>query len=241
MQQRVVLYQSSRESGPSNLDRGYFATAIIDGVNDDPANEKRCLVRIKDFKPLEPSQRMMLGNLPRESALLSADNRLKGWKAAEDLRSISDEDFAILTGADEVDEMFGIDLVNLPKFRFRTDRMRDPEFTHLIYRAYRGRCAISGVTLLSDDGRFCGLEAAHIYPYRFLQLNIASAGILLAPSWHSRLDIGTLIIEDDYTWRTKSEDSDTAPIKNRIVRLPTVSDQWPDIALLQRKRALFGR
>ena len=180
--EEVVLYQSSRGSDPSDMSKGYFATALVNHVDDDPEDDRRCLVHISRYIPLTPAQRMMTGNLPRETALLSANTRLKGWKAAEDVRTISDADFAVLTGTEAVSS-FDFARSEVPRFRYRSERIRDPEFTKAIYRAYDGRCAISGIPLLYPDGS-CGLEAAHIYPYALLAYNFVGAGILLAPTWH---------------------------------------------------------
>ncbi|NGP19450.1 hypothetical protein [Devosia aurantiaca] len=171
----VVLYQSSRGSDASDPSKGYFATAIVIDVDDDPEIEGKCLVQIARYDQLTPAQRMMTRSFPKETALLSSNHRLKGWKAAEDVRVISDSDYAMLTGREDASSS-ELNPIVIPRFRYDLDSVRDPKFSEAVYRAYDGRCAISGVSLLYRDGS-CGLQAAHIYP--FCQNCLQSC-----PRWH---------------------------------------------------------
>ena len=134
------------------------------------------------------------------------------------------------------------DIVPLPLFAKRFYQVRDASFARRIYTAYRGCCAISGLSLLSPDGRLCSLEAVHWYPHHFQpRTNIASGG-LLALSWHPRFDSGAIVIWDDYTWSANVEDRDTLAIapSDRRLFLPANRDHWPDVHLLRRQRALIG-
>lgn len=93
---------------------------------------------------------------------------------------------------------------------------------------------------MSVNGELCGLEAAHLFPYRLEQLNTVRSGVLLAPNWHRRYDMGTIIIHDDYSWSAIVEDSDTMAIADRRLELPAAKEDWPDVDLIRRNRNLFG-
>jgi len=177
-----------------------------------------------------------------EAALVNADGLLKGWKASEDIREISASQFRALTGIEPsapfVDDVAQADDLPMPRFHKDPRQIRDPKFRERVYRAYRGRCAVTGLTLLWANG-YCGLIAAHVYPHAMRAYNSVSAGILLAPNWHSRYDNGELIIDKYYNWSVPNEDDETRKFSGRRLMVPASEEERPDLELLRLQRALF--
>ena len=68
-------------------------------------------------------------------------------------------------------------------------RRGQPEFRRALLDAYGGRCAIS----VCDAE--VALEACHIRPYRGLQTNSVSNGLLLRADLHTLLDLGLLAVD----------------------------------------------
>lgn len=239
---RVVLYQSARQSGRAKPAVGYYATAVVEAVHPHPADETMGIVLLKDMICVTEPKRMITNGLMEEPALKTKRNLFKGWTAAQRVRELSAHDLFRLTGQHDDSPTIGpeLELPPLPRFSLHAARIRDPKFHDLVYRAYKGCCSISGVTLLSP-ANICGLVAAHIFPHSAEAYNFVAAGILLAPSWHERFDSGAIIIHDDYRWTALIEDSDTYAIQQRQLLLPANKHERPHQELLRRKRALFGQ
>ncbi|HEY0033479.1 MAG TPA: hypothetical protein VGB81_09460 [Devosia sp.] len=195
----VVLYQSGRQPTKAEQETGYFAKAIIEDVFDHPSDEAKCIVWLKRLTYFRDTIPLLKDSgQGYEASLFDKRSNLIGWRAAEDLRRLPEMEFEHLAGAagiakeglDESKSTFDTpeaDIVPLPLFAKRFYQVRDASFARRIYTAYRGCCAISGLSLLSPDGRLCSLEAVHWYPHHFQpRTNIASGG-LLALSWHPDL------------------------------------------------------
>jgi putative restriction endonuclease len=248
----VVLYQSGRDAAEPHVTSGYFARAIVEDEFNHPSDPRRCIVFLKQLTYFDEVVPLMhdSGGGP-EKKLFNPSGELIGWYAARDLRTLAPEEFAAIvdpTKSGPIDlkepgvlyEAPAPDNVPLPIFGVRAYQVRDPAFARAIYYAYEGRCAISGLTMLSPNGKECSLEAVHWYPYALEPMNTISSGGLLAPSWHARIDSGAVLIHDDYTRSAPIEDRETLAITDRRLRLPAELQHWPDIALLRRKRALLG-
>ena len=234
----VVLYQSVRQPSRSALDVGYFATAVIERVLPQPDNNGFHSLFLQGLEPIKASG---FASRPQSHAGFEPAS---GWAAAADVRKISAAEFASLTRQSGVEDFFFAQTAEpkpmpLPRFRMRLESVRDRKFRDVVYLAYRGQCAISKVTLLGDSG-VCGLQAAHIVPYQNSPHQLASAGILFAPSWHDRFDRGAIVINDDYTWSAIDEDFDTLAIDDRRLHLPLLEADRPDKALLAQRRARRG-
>ena len=102
----------------------------------------------------------------------------------------------------------------------KTERERRPRqeaFRQALFRAYEGRCAITGCDVEP------ALEAAHVADWR--SENDAGAGILLRADLHRLFDDGLLVIDRDYTviaappWYRE--------IQGVRLRLPKNRLQWP--------------
>lgn len=237
---RVVLYQSARQAGRPSEAVGYFATAVVTAVLVLEGRDVQAELLVADLGPLEDPQPMFVQGGFREPSLRTSSGQFDGWLAAEDVREITPEQFRELAGGDEQAPFAGSPDAPLPVPRFQTHRrqIRDRRLRGLVYQAYGGKCAISGVSLLYPNGR-CGLVAAHIFPYAIEPHNSVRDAILMAPNWHSRFDDGGIIIHDDYSWAAIVEDSETSAIRDRRLHLPILKTERPDRGLLARKRALF--
>ncbi|MBO9590117.1 HNH endonuclease [Devosia sp.] len=232
---QVLLYQSVRQSERAKVPVGYFASASIDSILPG-ADGSRHVVFLRNIQKLDRQFDEDIGDSDPSA-------EAQGWFAAADVREVTEEHYARLISTASQPRFVmptSGDRVTIPRFRTRRERMRDRKFRERVYRAYAGRCAISGDTLMSLDG-LCGLEAAHIVPRLLSPHERASAGILLAPTWHYLFDCGNIVIHDDFRWSPVVEDRNTRGIVDRRLFLPAFQHDWPDLALLQQKRALFGR
>ena len=240
----VILYQSGRGAAGVKTPSGYFATAVIGDVynrRDDPAH---CVVELSNLVPFDVPRRMVMNGTVWESSLLTAKGTFDGRMAARDFRLLSLQEFMNIVKYTEPPLMApnsGLsEDAGTPLFADRHYRVRDPFFARWVYLAYEGRCSISGVTFMNENGDLCGLEAAHLYPYRLEQLNTVRSGLLLAPSWHRRYDMGNIVIHDDYSWSAVVEDSDTLAIADRHLELPASREDRPDVELIRRHRNLLN-
>lgn len=228
---RVLLYQSVRQPERLSGQVGYFASAAVANIFSRADGTKHA-VFLTDTEQLFPG----FG----EEASRRAE--AEGWFVAADVREITEDFYASLTG-DVTQKLFGEiprgGEIVIPRFWTYQEHARDRGFRERVYRAYGGLCAISGVALMSMDGS-CGLQAAHIVPRLSSPHERASAGILLAPTWHYLFDHGNIAIHDDYSWTAVVGDHDTQRITPKRLRLPEAESDWPDVTLLGRKRAMFG-
>ncbi|WP_449394112.1 HNH endonuclease [Devosia riboflavina] len=230
----VLLYQSVRRAESAQVQVGYFASAYIEHIL--PAADGPGYVAfLKDVQALEHQFGEGLSRFGQ-------GQKVHGWHAAADVREIGEDEFLELI-RNVRQTTFELpssgDRIVIPRFRTRRERVRDRKFRERVYRAYGGRCAISGVAHMSRNG-LCGLEAAHIVPRLLSPHERAFAGILLAPSWHSLFDCGNIVIHDDFSWTAVIEDHDTRGITDKRLRLPAFQDDWPDRELLEQKRSLYA-
>ena len=237
---RVVLYQSARQAGRPSEAVGYFATAVATAVLVLEGRDVHAELLVADLRPLDNPQPMFIQGGFREASLRTSSGQFDGWLAAEDVREITPEQYRDLAGGGDQPPFSGSpdDLLPVPRFQIHRRQIRDPILRGLVYQAYGGKCAISGVSLLYPNGR-CGLVAAHIFPYAIEPHNSVKDAILMAPNWHSRFDDGGIIVHDDYSWTAIVEDSETLAIRDRRLHLPILKTKRPDRGLLARKRALF--
>lgn len=188
---RVVFYQSAREAGRPRYTVGYFATAVLTAVLVTEGRDVHAELLVADMRPMETPQPMFVQGGLREAGLRTLSGQFDGWLAAEDVREITQEQYRELAGGDDQAPFNGIpnDLLPIPRFQTHRRQIRDPILRLLVYQAYGGKRAISGVSLLYPNGR-CGLVAAHIFPYAIEPHNSVKDAILIAPNWHSRLMTG---------------------------------------------------
>ncbi|WP_131798335.1 HNH endonuclease signature motif containing protein [Devosia elaeis] len=239
----ALLYQTARHSDVDDKSVGYFAQAKLGILSAGVEPDGRFKLSLHEVSYLSPTMQIRLSGRS-EPHLASSNSTLRGWTAAQDIRLIPQNDFLSIATAgtfgEEGQRPFVPQAITVPRFVSRTQRARDPDFTHRVYIAYRGRCAISGLRLIHADG-LCTLEAAHLYPYSLEPRNDVQAGLLLAPNFHGRYDHGSLVINDDYTWTPIVEDEETRMLVDRRLLLPLDESDWPDIELIRRNRERIAR
>jgi hypothetical protein len=232
----VLVYQSVRQAKSPDDPVGCFAMAIMGLVLEVPGDSKHFDVVMEELRPLTTPHHGMGDNLD----MATKRGRIRGWVMASDVRVISEQLYLDVAGRDAVASQAHLKArpYEAPHFRNELIQVRDAAFHRRLYEAYEGKCAISAVTMCINGQ--CGLQAAHCYPVSQEPRFDVSAGILLAPSWHARLDLGQIIINDDYSWTAVVEDSDTLAITNRSLLLPVSENEKPDRELLRKRRAMFG-
>lgn len=238
----MLLYQSARQSERAIDTEGYFATAVITAVVWDAGNVRAELV-LSALVPLSHPRQIWVDGGFQDEALRTQAGGFDGWHAADDVREITSRQYQELAGDDDIQPPFRMDSeldLFVPRFESHPRQIRDERLRRLVYLAYGGRCAISGLSLLNPDGS-CGLVAAHIIPHAIEPRSSVKDAILLAPNCHSRFDGGGIIIHDDYSWTARVEDNETLSIRDRWLHLPLLKSEQPDRQLLARKRALVAR
>lgn len=75
-------------------------------------------------------------------------------------------------------------------------RKRDPRFKSHVLEAYEHRCALTGFRA-ALDGRFFGVEAAHVRAHCYDGPDEVANGLVLTPTLHSLLDFGAWTLTDD--------------------------------------------
>ncbi|ESX10211.1 HNH endonuclease [Mesorhizobium sp. LSJC264A00] len=110
-------------------------------------------------------------------------------------------------------------------------------FRDRLLKAYGGKCAISGCAITDV------LEAAHIYPYRGDQTNVASNGLLLRSDLHTLFDCGLVEI-DPGTMRVVLSDrlrgSEYQSLDGQQVRVPPEPRDRPSAKALEERKALLA-
>jgi len=182
---------NARQVGRSSKTVGYFATAVVTTVRVSEGRGAHAELLLAQLTPLESPQPMFVKGGFREENLRTPSGQFDGWKGAEGVREITPEQYRELAGDDDQAPFAGLPDDDLPVPRFQTHprQIRDPRLRGLVYQAYGGGCAISGVSLLYADGS-CGLVVAHIFPYAIEPRNSVKDATLMAPNWHSRFGGG---------------------------------------------------
>lgn len=102
-------------------------------------------------------------------------------------------------GFAEAQAPFGGPELSFDRTSVLTERKyRDPAFQRLVKRAYRSRCAISGLSLRNGGGR-PEVQAAHIRPVKDNGPDIVQNGLALSGTLHWMFDRGLISIAEDHT------------------------------------------
>jgi putative restriction endonuclease len=92
---------------------------------------------------------------------------------------------------------------------------RDAAFARRVRRAYRGRCAVSGLTLRNGGGR-AEVQAAHIRAVADGGPDVVQNGIALSGTVHWMFDRGLIRVADDYSLLISHNKVDLETV-NRLV------------------------
>lgn len=206
------------EPGKVKNTRGYFAVARVQEIIPDPRHSDMYLAVIEKGSYLDFGDpvRFRDGDTIVERGLLNAQGKISG-RAQAAVRPIAARDFARIverglgqqddilprTGEplntdrfEETQSPFG-----QPEARVRTAQLsnralRDRNFRKTVLRAYRERCAVTGLRLINGRGR-AEAEAAHIRPVEQDGPDIVSNGIALSGTAHWMFDRGMIGLSDD--------------------------------------------
>jgi putative restriction endonuclease len=217
--------------------RGYFAIARIQRVIPDPAAPGMYLALIEpgsylDFVNPVPF-RIPAGLV--EQGLLNERGDISG-RAQSAVRALSPEDFVhiVRMGFEEHAPLLPrVDESSLPPgfqedpstFIFDQQRerasftvsriVRDRIFRRVVLRAYRERCAVTGLRLINGAGR-AEVAAAHIRPVEADGPDIVSNGIALCGTAHWMFDRGLISLSDDLQILISRQANDVDAIRTLI-------------------------
>ncbi|NPU14268.1 restriction endonuclease [Bradyrhizobium sp. 83012] len=199
--------------------RGYFAIARVERIIPDPKSHDMYLALIQPGSYLEFVSPVPFSELngPIERGLLNEEGKLSG-RAQAAVRPISPADFQriIERGLDERDAVLprvpetahpaaGLEEGQTPfvseQLRDRIQRLtsrivRDRLFRKIVLRAYRERCAITGLKLINGGGR-AEVNAAHIRPVEANGPDLVTNGLALSGTVHWMFDRGLISLGDD--------------------------------------------
>jgi predicted restriction endonuclease len=113
-------------------------------------------------------------------------------------------------------------------------RQGQSQFRQQLLKAYKGKCAISG----NDVEQ--ALEAAHIIPYRGLETNTTSNGLLLRADLHTLFDLN-LITVDPQTMKVlvapKLMQTQCRAFSKKEITLPESENDRPDKTAIEKHYA----
>lgn len=214
--------------------KGYFAAAKVEKIVPDPQLKDMYLALIEpgsylDFGDPVPFR---IGDQITESGLLNEQGHISG-RAQAAVRPISSTDFTriIELGLGKAED-------DLPRTerpnevsegpaqyihlsaRDRVDQLtsrpvRDRNFRKTVLRAYRERCAITGLRLINGQGR-AEVEAAHIRPVENDGPDIVSNGIALSGTAHWMFDRGLVGLSDNLEVLISRQANDVEAIRSMI-------------------------
>lgn len=217
--------------------KGYFAVAKVQDIIPDPRHRDMHLAIIEpgtylDFGDPVPFR---VAGAVVESGLLNDQGKISG-RAQSAIRTVSPQDFASIVG-----HGLGKDEDILPRlgeaevlsgfaepalsFQYAPVRerinqlinraVRDRNFRKVVLRAYRERCAITGMRLINGQGR-AEVEAAHIRPVEYDGPDIVSNGIALSGTAHWMFDRGLVGFADNLTILVSRQVNDPDAIKTMV-------------------------
>lgn len=251
-----VIFFEGRRGGA----RGYYAVQKVLRIEPDPANPERSFAILDQASELgfeNPVARLRPDGAPWESGL----PLVRGSNTSA-VRLISDADFAAIVseglreapspdalpraGAISVEvagfaepQQAGFD-GPMPESRTQiliSRAFRERSFARQVKRAYRGRCAISGLELRNGGGR-PEVEAAHILPVEERGPDTVRNGLALSGTIHWMFDRGLISVDEDYRILL-AEGAIPGEVAERLIR-PDRKLILPDDPSAQPHQAYFG-
>lgn len=217
--------------------KGYFAVAKVQEIIPDPQNNDLYLAIIEKGSYLDFGDPVPFNEngLIVEQGLLNDSGRLSG-RAQAAVRILSTDDFnrildralgretPLLPRDGDIEKVAGLaepqTTYEAPPPRQRLDQItnrvvRDRNFRKTVLRAYKERCAITGIRLINGGGR-AEVEAAHIRAVEHDGPDIVSNGIALSGTAHWMFDRGLVGIGDDYEILVSRQANDPDTIHSMI-------------------------
>jgi putative restriction endonuclease len=219
----VVFYEGRRGGG-----RGYYAVQRVERIVPDPVAPDRHLILFDAASLLSfetPVPYTDESGAPFESRLARPDGRpATGGLNTSAIRLLPEADFARIIDkgltpivAPEAiprhdtialpDETHRLGFAEAPAgFDLATDRrqvltsrtLREQSFARQVKVAYRGRCALSGLSLRNGGGR-AEVNAAHIRPVADLGPDVVQNGLALSGTLHWMFDRGLVSVDEDHS------------------------------------------
>ena len=217
--------------------KGYFAVAKVQEIIPDPGNKDMYLAIIEKGTYLDFGDPVSFRDNQSivERGLLNDQGNISG-RAQAAVRTLSHSDFARIVerglgGQDNIlprvdlqqskegfaEHQLGYEHVSMrDRITQLTNRViRDRNFRKTVLRAYRERCAITGLRLINGGGR-AEVEAAHIRPVEHDGPDIVSNGIALSGTAHWMFDRGLVGLADDLTVLVSRHTNDPGAVRNMI-------------------------
>ncbi len=223
--------------------KGYFAVAKVREIISDTHRSDMFLALIDPGTYLDFGDQVPFRDheMIVEQGLLNDQGNISG-RAQAAVRVLSPTDFARILGRDEdipprIDPgqaAYGIPEARQP-FRDLTARdrvnqltnraLRDRNFRKTVLRAYRKRCAITGLKLINGGGR-AEVEAAHIRPVEHDGPDIISNGIALSGTAHWMFDRGLVGLADDLRILVSRQTNDPDAVLSMINKTGRLIEPW---------------
>lgn len=212
----IVFYEGRGNGGAF----GYVAVQRVADVIPDPDNPNMlyALMDRGSLLQLESKvERADSSGLAYEVNLRAPDGRpMSGGNNTAAVRRITPPEFSSIveaglvesSGPDSMPRMpggFSEDQVQYHHAELAMERlsilssrpMRDAMFSRMVRRAYRGKCAISGLDLRNGGGR-PEVQAAHIRPVSKHGPDVVQNGLALSGTLHWMFDRGLISVSEDY-------------------------------------------
>jgi putative restriction endonuclease len=215
-----IVYREPRDSGGS---MGYFATARVDEVVDDPRDGSHAYALLSAYLPFDAQVPFRTGGTYEEEPLRSLARR-SGVGASlqgRSVRPLADADFAsiILKGFSETlaprnAARLGLTPAELelaaeatragePALQARrvvqllvNRPVRDASFRHAVLAAYDDTCAVTRLRIVNGGGR-AEAQAAHIVPVAKGGPDVVQNGIALCGTAHWLFDRHLISVGED--------------------------------------------
>lgn len=208
-----ILYYEPRRNGGR---QAYFASARIEGIQADPKMPDHYYALISNYLELPDPVPFRERGKFFEASLAGPDGRTNLGAAQRAVRLIPDIEFdaivqrgcglELLEGGERDLEVPAELALGEPREPFQrpiiqsliSRPFRDRAFTKLVRRAYRDRCALTGLRIINGGGR-PEIDAAHIQPVSDGHNGPDSIrnGLALSKTAHWLFDRGLISIADD--------------------------------------------
>jgi putative restriction endonuclease len=210
----LIVYYEPRREDADLAGRGgrqvYFATARVDRVERDPARTGFYYAYVTDYLEFVTPVPFRIGRQYLESTLQKFDGSTNKGSFGRSVRIVPPLEFqAILSaGFGDVAHLGNEPVGTIQESPLPFDRLlkrvvgerlfRDAAFTRVIRANYSGRCAMTGMRIVDDDGHH-ETEAAHIRPVAERGPDSPRNGIALSRTIHWMFDAGILSVSEGDT------------------------------------------
>jgi putative restriction endonuclease len=252
-----IVYYEPRRSSDSLSSRGgrqaYFATARLDKVTPDPAQQNHFYAQVSQFLPFDNAVPFRQSGHYFEAQLRRDDGGTSKGAFGRAVRSLSDAEFDLIVQAgfgpllqtETQPSPYGPGFEEPASYdrpvveRLVARPFRDAAFSVAVKSAYDATCAISGLKIINGGGR-SEVQAAHIRPVAEHGTDSVRNGIALCSTVHWMFDRGLISIDDDHSVLIAPNRVPDTVLRlinpDRHLRLPARLDQRPHPQFLRYHR-----